>query len=202
MGTRDQLRRLGASLTMPLSNSTAPGAPAPTAISRSCASPASFIRPRSASARRESSVSGAIREGVAITSCASGSPRRSATASRVRVGPRSMAPMHPWRALNSMNAGRRPPRDGPAPRSRTTPLRIRSMTRLPTVGAESPVASISSARVNGLDPSITADSTRSRFCRRRCPALPPWTSTRRVIIYSGGGSNESRRRKPRVRMAP
>src|SRR5438132_855812 len=131
MGTRDQFRRLGASVTIPLSPSTAPGAPAPTAMRRLSGRPASRIRLRRASARRESSVSGASREGVAITSWASGSPRRSATASRVRVGPRSMPPMQAWRALNSMKEGRRPPREGPVPRVRTTPLRMRSGTGPP-----------------------------------------------------------------------
>jgi hypothetical protein len=42
--------------------------------------------------------------------------------------------------------------------------------RLPTVGAERPVARVSSARVNGPERSITTVSMRSRFKPRRCAA--------------------------------
>src|SRR5207247_9201904 len=70
-----------------------------------------------------------------------------------------------------MNDGLRPPREGPTPRSRTTPLLIRCETRAPTVGADSPVAWISSARVKGLGWSITRARILPRFSCRRCPAL-------------------------------
>src|SRR5438034_1147851 len=40
----------------------------------------------------------------------------------------SMPATKAWRALNSMFAGRRPPRDGPAPRSVTTPFAINSVS--------------------------------------------------------------------------
>ena len=73
---------------------------------------------------RRAAPPGRCRRGWRTMRWASGSPRRSATERRVRVGPRSMPATKPWRALNSMKAGRRPPRDGPAPSSRTRPLRM------------------------------------------------------------------------------
>ena len=67
-------------------------------------------------------------------------------------------------------AGRRPPRDGPAPRSFRMPRRIRGEERLPTVGADRPVFLTSSARVNSPSCAMAAASTRSRLRRRTCAA--------------------------------
>src|SRR5512140_3460498 len=72
-----------------------------------------------------------------------------------------------------MSDGRLPPRDGPTPRSRTSPRWISCLTSFPTVGAESPVAFISSAQAKGLGWSMTKACTRSRFARRRWPVWPP-----------------------------
>src|SRR2546426_6915512 len=83
-----------------------------------------------------------------------------------------------------MKDGLRPPREGPTPRSRTTPLLIRCETRLPTVGADRPVAWISSARVKGLGWSMTRARILPRFSWRRCPA---WRAPASGLARSLGG---------------
>src|SRR5260221_2794249 len=70
-----------------------------------------------------------------------------------------------------MKDGFRPPLEGPTPRSRTTPLRIRCEARLPTVGAERQVAWISSAGVKGFGWSMTMPRTLARFSCLRWPEL-------------------------------
>ena len=108
---------------MPRSRSTTPGAPAHTVSSRSGDTRASHIKSRTASAILPSATGGATCVGVVMIRCARRSPRRSAIARRVRVGPRSMPATKPCWALNSISDGRRPPREGPVPTCRVETTR-------------------------------------------------------------------------------
>ncbi len=155
--------------TVPRSRSTAPGRPAVTASSpRPWATPAVESRVRIWQLIQERSRSGPSSTGVFVSVAASVSPARSATASRVVAALRTMPATTPYWALNCSDRGRRPPVDGPRPSSLRRPSLRSSAERVPTVGADRPVAAVIAARVNGPGWPIVAASTRSMFARRSC----------------------------------
>ena len=150
IGTSDQPFRFGARITMPrarIDDAGNAGADREQPAGRNLGvlhQRRQLPRDRASSSAAGSQSSGRRDDAVARAARRAGrQPPR-----RVRVGPRSMPATNPWRALNSMCDGRRPPREGPAPRSRGGRRGSGRTTRLPTVGAERPVASMSSARVN------------------------------------------------------
>ena len=106
-----------------------PGAPAPTATGAAAGAPASsHQRPQRGRDAREQR-RGADARGRGDDPWASRSPRRSATARRVRVGPRSMPATKPWRALNSM-------KDGPAAAARRARAQVAHHAAADEVGGE------------------------------------------------------------------